>query len=78
MADPVTLLPLGIPVLLVHGDADDRVPASLSQEFAGSAADRGDAVVYHEIEGAGHMDLIDPRSSAWQRVVAELEVLTPM
>lgn len=78
VADPVTLLPLGIPVLLVHGDADDRVPASLSQEFAGSAADRGDAVVYHEIEGAGNMDLIDPRSPAWQRVVAELEVLTPM
>jgi 3-dehydroquinate dehydratase type II len=75
-ADPVALLPFGLPVLLVHGDADDRVPVSLSREFAGRAADRGDAVVYHEIEGAGHMDLIEPRSPAWQRVVAELEALT--
>ena len=76
LADPSSLLPFGIPILLMHGETDDRVPASLSQEFAGRAADCGDPVVYHEIEGAGHMDLIDPRSPAWQRVVAELEVLT--
>ena len=47
---------------LLHGTADDQVPAEMSRAFpAGTLV---------EIPGAGHYDLIDPRSSAWPRVMA--------
>ena len=36
-AIPIERLPLGVPSLLIHGDADDRVPMSQSISFAGRA-----------------------------------------
>jgi acetyl esterase/lipase len=65
-ASPAALAPLGVPQLLVHGSADDVVPASQSREHAGR--DPGAELV--EVEGADHFDVIDPGHSAWS-VVAE-------
>jgi pimeloyl-ACP methyl ester carboxylesterase len=63
-ADPMRRLPLSVPVVLVHGDADDRVPVDYSRSFAAvSGCD------YLELAGAGHFELLDPRSPEWARVV---------
>jgi pimeloyl-ACP methyl ester carboxylesterase len=70
MADPVGLLPLGCPVRLVHGTADDVVPCVLSTGFAARGRAAGDDVSLAELPGAGHFDVIDPLSPAWPRVVA--------
>ncbi len=43
---------IDIPVLLIHGDADDTVPIETSIEFAAAAPDR---VMMHTFEGAGHV-----------------------
>jgi len=75
-ASPVARLPLGVPLIIIHGDRDQRVPVALSRSFAGAAADAGDPVVYHEVEGAGHADLIDPSSAAWSIVLGELDRLS--
>jgi len=64
VADPAALPPPAVPVTLVHGSADDQVPVEMSQAFPG-----GTLV---EIPGAGHFDLIDPRSRAWPTVMAVL------
>jgi acetyl esterase/lipase len=53
---------------LIHGGADDVVPASFSRQFAEEKKKRGEAVHYLEIASAGHFDLIDPHSSAWPKV----------
>ncbi len=74
-ASPIRNLPIGVPLLVVHGDEDDRVPAAISRSFAGRAADEGDTVVYHELEGVGHNDLIDPATPAWDKVVEEIDRL---
>jgi acetyl esterase/lipase len=57
---------------LVHGAADDVVPASLSRNYAETKKGRGEDVHYLEIASAGHLDLIDPRSSAWPKVEATI------
>lgn len=62
LADPAALPPPPVPVTLVHGTADDRVPVSMSQTFK-----VGRLI---EIPGAGHFDLIDPESGAWPQVLA--------
>ena len=74
-ASPIRNLPIGVPLLIVTGDEDDRVPASISREFAGRAADEGDTVVYHELEGVGHNELIDPATRAWAKVAEEINRL---
>lgn len=71
-ADPVRLLPLGVPVTLLHGDRDDRVPVEFSREFARRAAAAGDRVAVRELPGMGHFAPIAPDSAAWPTVRAAL------
>lgn len=68
--DPMRLLPLGRPVRLVHGAADDVVPSSLSAGLAARGRAAGDDVSLAELPGAGHFDVIDPLSAAWPQVAA--------
>lgn len=74
-ASPIRNLPIGVPLLIVTGDEDDRVPATISRAFAGRAADEGDTVIYHELEGVGHNELIDPATQAWTQVAEEIDRL---
>ncbi len=74
-ADPAARLPLGVPQLLAHGTADDRVPLSLSESYAAAARAAGDDCRLLELAGADHFDVIDPRSAVWpelERAIGEL------
>ncbi|MGH2441659.1 MAG: alpha/beta hydrolase family protein [Chloroflexota bacterium] len=66
-ASPAALLPLGIPQTLIHGAEDDTVPCSMSEEYASRAIQHGDSATMERLEGAGHFDLVDPRSAHWPR-----------
>lgn len=68
-ADPAGLLPIGVPVRLVHGSADDRVPHEMSVDYAARARAAGDlGTECTLLPGAGHFDVIDPLSDAWGTV----------
>ena len=69
-ADPMQLLPTGTRAWLVHGTADDRVPASLSNAYAARARDAGDDVTCDLLAGLSHFEVIDPLSAAWPSVLA--------
>jgi acetyl esterase/lipase len=69
-ADPVTLLPLRMPAILVRGAFDDVVPLVQAEDFAAAARARGDDVRTRTVEGAGHFDVVAPFSPAWT-VVAD-------
>jgi acetyl esterase/lipase len=75
LADPVTLIPLGIPVRLVHGSLDDRVPCGMSRDYAARAVAAGDDVLLDELPGYGHFELIDPLTSAWPAVLAAFRAI---
>jgi acetyl esterase/lipase len=63
-ADPLTHVGHGVPVLLVHGTADEDVPLAQSEAYEAVARAAGDPVTFER--GAwDHMELIDPASSAW-------------
>jgi acetyl esterase/lipase len=79
--DPIRLLALDIPVLIVHGVHDETVSIELSRGYAEAARAAGDEVELVEIQGeAGHRAHLDPRSDAWAAVVHRLEptVLRPV
>ena len=69
-ADPMRLVPLGVPTLLVHGAEDMTVPVQRSREYAEAARAAGDDVELVEPVPGGHRIHPDPRSDAW-RTAAE-------
>jgi acetyl esterase/lipase len=76
IASPAVLVPLGVPTLLVHGDADDRVPVEQSRRYAQRARAAGDAVELIELPGVGHREVIDPAGMAWREVERRLRTWT--
>ncbi|MEY9962850.1 acetyl esterase/lipase [Streptacidiphilus sp. MAP12-16] len=72
LADPGALLPLGVPVTLLHGTEDADVPVAMSREYAGLAEQAGDPVRLVELPGMEHFGLIDPLSAAWPHLLDAL------
>jgi acetyl esterase/lipase len=71
-ADPMQLSIPQARQWLIHGSADDVVPSDFSRDYVAakqkrSGAEKEDPHLL-EISGAGHFDLIDPRTPAWKRV----------
>jgi alpha/beta superfamily hydrolase len=77
VADPARLLPVPVPVRLVHGADDDVVPSEMSVGFAreAAAAGGGDAVRCDVLRGCGHFELIDPLSAAWPAVLGAFRAM---
>jgi acetyl esterase/lipase len=64
-ADPMKLS-IAAQQFLVHGAQDDVVPPELSRDYVKSKAREKVQLVM--IEGAGHFEVVDPRSGAWGQV----------
>ena len=67
-ASPVEIVPLGVRNRVLHGVNDDVVPMELSRRFVAASKKAGDDSRLIEVAGAGHFELIDPRSQAWSAV----------
>lgn len=74
-ASPAAILPLGVPQILIHGTKDSSVPIEISRDYAAKAKSLGDPITYLELEDTDHFDVIDPRSTAWDRTVDALQTL---
>jgi len=73
---PISRVPLGTRVRLVHGGADPIVPVSQSESFVDLARAAGDTSVALEIvPGAGHFDLVAPQAEAWAAVIRAVRSL---
>ena len=72
-ASPIERLPVGVPLLLIHGDADQRVPIEMAYAYAEAARAAGDDVDLVARPGDDHFVHLDVASGAWQDVVAWLE-----
>lgn len=66
--NPGELLPLKVPQILLQGTEDDQIPAGLPARWADRGRQMGESVEIEMIAGADHLDLVDPRSTAWGRV----------
>lgn len=78
IASPASMLPLGIPQVLVHGTADDSVPYEMSTTYLAKAQAAGDQVKLITLEGEDHLVLINAQSEAWEKTVAAIRELMGM
>lgn len=66
-ADPMNLA-IKARQRLVQGATDDVVPPALSRDYVSAKTKTKEDVRLVEIAGAGHFDVVDPRSAAWKEV----------
>ncbi len=79
-ADPMQLSIPQARQWLIHGSVDGTVPCDFSREYVatkGKHTGTGTEDVHLlEVDGASHFDLIDPRSTAWEKVTETVRTLT--
>lgn len=79
-ADPMQLSIVKARQWLIHGTSDDDVPPAFSRDYAdfkrNRTGEKKEDARLLEITGAHHMDLIDPRSSAWNKIEKTVLQLT--
>jgi len=70
-ADPIARVPLGMPVLLVHGVRDEVVSVKFSRAYADALRAAGGEVELVEVEGehGRHRAHIYPQGPGWGRVL---------
>lgn len=73
-ADPMTQIPLSVPVRCIHGVDDDIVPISQSIGYVERAKQAGGDAELIRVEG-DHFVVINPSSQAWVRTLKVLEAL---
>ncbi|HYW09508.1 MAG TPA: alpha/beta hydrolase [Longimicrobium sp.] len=72
---PVERVPLGVPARFVHGAGDAIVPVAQSRALVERMRAAGESAELTVVDGAGHFDVIAPRSRAWQSVVDAVRAL---
>jgi acetyl esterase/lipase len=70
--NPLDLVPIGVPMTLIHGAADDLVLPEQARVLADAEARAGGDVRLVLLPDAGHFDLVAPFSTAWPAVEAEI------
>lgn len=65
-ADPMSRVPLSVPVRCIHGRSDTNVPLSQSKSYVAAATEAGADATLTEVDG-DHFVLIDVRSDVWRR-----------
>ena len=73
-ADPLSQVPLDVPVVCVHAPDDDTVPIEQSRTYVDAARAAGAEAELATVDG-GHFAVIDPTSDAWRRTLSVLESL---
>ncbi|HEY0644452.1 MAG TPA: alpha/beta hydrolase [Nocardioides sp.] len=75
-ADPLTQVPLDVPVWAVHARDDDTVPFEQATTYVDAATAAGAEATLVEVTG-GHFGVIDPGSEAWAACVEVLDSISP-
>ncbi|GAB3536871.1 alpha/beta hydrolase [Arthrobacter tecti] len=74
LADPMSAIPLAVPVVALHGKDDSTVPLSQSESYVEAAVSAGAEAELVLIPG-DHFAIITPGTDAWESVVDAVEQL---
>jgi len=69
LASPADHPPVDVPLLLVHGSEDDRVPPAMSRRYAEATREHGGECELVMFDGEDHFGHLDPANAMWQAVV---------
>lgn len=69
-ASPVNFLPLGVPQVMLAGEADRIMPRANLDAYAAKARAAGDAVEVIVVPKAGHHEVMSPQAVTWPAIRA--------
>ena len=67
-----TMLPLGVPQILIWGEHENFVPLSLAERYIDAATKAGDQARLVIVPAIGHFESASPRSAAWPTVLGAI------
>lgn len=70
---PVSLLPLGVPAVMIQGVFDEISPPWQGMHYRSLARAKGDQVEVVAIPGAGHFELVSPGAPAWEEIAGRIQ-----
>lgn len=76
-ASPLRKVPFGTPILVVHGDADERVPFAHALSLQETARAAGDDVKLMRLPGVTHRAVIDPVNAFWYKITDWMNLQLP-
>lgn len=65
-ASPRHRLPIGRPIVLIHGSDDKQVPAKVAARYAEIARETGDDVALHIVDGEDHFAFLNKNTACWK------------
>lgn len=71
-ASPAELIPLNVKQVLITGESDTSVPATLAENYQQKAKQAGDDVELIVVKGVAHRDIVLPESAAWPYIKQEI------
>ncbi len=71
--NPGDLLPFQTPQILIQGTEDDQIPPELPLRWAEMSKRMGSRALVNILPRADHFDVVDPTSSAWRTVIAQVK-----
>lgn len=77
LTSPIEMLPLGVPVTIIQGDADEPVPPIQATSYLEAAQASGERPRLVMLAGTDHFVVVDPLSTVWPLVRAEILSLIP-
>jgi acetyl esterase/lipase len=75
---PIERVPIKVPQVIFHGSNDEVVPVEISKRYVAAAQKAGDPATLIELKGAGHFELIDPRTTEWASIERSAMALLAM
>lgn len=76
-ASPIRCPPVEAPVLIVHGNNDERVPCAHSVDYAAAAREVGKIIELRAPEDLPHLEVIDPLGDHWAGVLSWMSTVQP-
>ena len=75
LASPIERLPIGVPVVALHGADDDLVPPDQTERYVEAAMAAGDPARGVLIDDEGHFEHLDTGSAGWATTTHHLDLL---
>ena len=75
IASPIERVPIGVPIVALHGATDDLVPPAQTERFVEAALAAGDRARGLLVDREGHFEHLDTGSASWATAVHQLGLL---
>ena len=73
--NPMKVAAPKVPLYIIQGSADDRVPFELTQGYIRHCKAGGSVVTFFPLENVGHFEFTEPEGATWEALLKALSLI---